>query len=106
MWILWPSFLVGAATSAAVFAMVDPLDIVFFGSLQAASRQQVYAGGFFLFWLMAALSSALSLHLAPTGPLVDEFGDPIRSEEPTSELQSLMRISYAVFCLKKKTTQS
>src|SRR3546814_1085781 len=31
--------------------------------------------------------------------------DPqLRSEEHTSELQSLMRISYAVFCLKKKTT--
>src|SRR3546814_5129747 len=29
---------------------------------------------------------------------------PGRSEEHTSELQSLMRISYAVFCLKKKTT--
>src|SRR3546814_6066900 len=29
---------------------------------------------------------------------------PRRSEEHTSELQSLMRISYAVFCLKKKTT--
>src|SRR3546814_4168711 len=29
---------------------------------------------------------------------------PCRSEEHTSELQSLMRISYAVFCLKKKTT--
>src|SRR3546814_5512097 len=29
---------------------------------------------------------------------------PPRSEEHTSELQSLMRISYAVFCLKKKTT--
>src|SRR3546814_1627819 len=28
-----------------------------------------------------------------------------RSEEHTSELQSLMRISYAVFCLKKKITQ-
>src|SRR3546814_3062285 len=28
-----------------------------------------------------------------------------RSEEHTSELQSLMRISYAVFCLKKKTTE-
>src|SRR3546814_4388364 len=28
---------------------------------------------------------------------------PARSEEHTSELQSLMRISYAVFCLKKKT---
>src|SRR3546814_7365985 len=30
--------------------------------------------------------------------------DGFRSEEHTSELQSLMRISYAVFCLKKKTT--
>src|SRR3546814_974110 len=29
----------------------------------------------------------------------------IRSEEHTSELQSLMRISYAVFCLKKKNKQ-
>src|SRR3546814_7382545 len=29
-----------------------------------------------------------------------------RSEEHTSELQSLMRISYAVFCLKKKTTRT
>src|SRR3546814_3447011 len=33
------------------------------------------------------------------------IGDALlRSEEHTSELQSLMRISYAVFCLKKKTT--
>src|SRR3546814_2162226 len=31
-----------------------------------------------------------------------EHGWPERSEEHTSELQSLMRISYAVFCLKKK----
>src|SRR3546814_6895368 len=32
----------------------------------------------------------------------DIDGDSARSEEHTSELQSLMRISYAVFCLKKK----
>src|SRR3546814_4975098 len=31
-----------------------------------------------------------------------DFGHQARSEEHTSELQSLMRISYAVFCLKKK----
>src|SRR3546814_7631111 len=31
--------------------------------------------------------------------------DVVRSEEHTSELQSLMRISYAVFCLKKKKTE-
>src|SRR3546814_2314956 len=32
------------------------------------------------------------------------IGSLIRSEEHTSELQSLMRISYSVFCLKKKNT--
>src|SRR3546814_3061075 len=37
------------------------------------------------------------------GQLAISFLD-IRSEEHTSELQSLMRISYAVFCLKKKST--
>src|SRR3546814_4740298 len=34
---------------------------------------------------------------------VDNIVEGVRSEEHTSELQSLMRISYAVFCLKKKT---
>src|SRR3546814_5572942 len=38
------------------------------------------------------------------GYTVDE-PDTLRSEEHTSELQSLMRISYAVFCLKKKKTK-
>src|SRR3546814_8441250 len=58
-----------------------------------------------------------SLDDEPTYPDIDLFltsgrhgksrftkknGEPYRSEEHTSELQSLMRISYAVFCLKKK----
>src|SRR3546814_5828983 len=38
------------------------------------------------------------------GPLVRDAVDE-RSEEHTSELQSLMRISYAVFCLKKKNSK-
>src|SRR3546814_5295498 len=37
-------------------------------------------------------------------PLIWLTSEPSRSEEHTSELQSLMRISYAVFCLKKKTS--
>src|SRR3546814_9765361 len=37
-----------------------------------------------------------------TEPLGDALRSAFRSEEHTSELQSLMRISYAVFCLKKK----
>src|SRR3546814_3523603 len=45
----------------------------------------------------------LSALLAQRDPLYREIA---RSEEHTSELQSLMRISYAVFCLKKKNTNA
>src|SRR3546814_8884510 len=38
----------------------------------------------------------------PYAPRQRERPDGVRSEEHTSELQSLMRISYAVFCLNKK----
>src|SRR3546814_10537079 len=41
--------------------------------------------------------------LAAQGPALQRLS--LRSEEHTSELQSLMRISYAVFCLKKKKTK-
>src|SRR3546814_2069139 len=43
-------------------------------------------------WYLPRLEGRVGVYLALTG----------RSEEHTSELQSLMRISYAVFCLKKK----
>src|SRR3546814_7777962 len=43
--------------------------------------------------------------LRKTGETIDDAGlEIMRSEEHTSELQSLMRISYAGFCLKKKNT--
>src|SRR3546814_2569792 len=51
--------------------------------------------------------AAFRLVFAPA-PVCVVFSVVFRSEEHTSELQSLMRISYAVFCLKKKkkrTTQ-
>src|SRR3546814_2898943 len=41
-----------------------------------------------------------------TDPVTGRERGISRSEEHTSELQSLMRISYAVFCLKKKTTNA
>src|SRR3546814_5156479 len=41
----------------------------------------------------------------PQRPGRASSSSPMRSEEHTSELQSLMRISYAVFCLKKKKQQ-
>src|SRR3546814_7697697 len=44
--------------------------------------------------------------LARPDPGIRECPRPCRSEEHTSELQSLMRISYAVFCLKNKNKNS
>src|SRR3546814_2250692 len=44
--------------------------------------------------------------LREVGELAARVGARVRSEEHTSELQSLMRISYAVFCLKKKNKKS
>src|SRR3546814_4380200 len=46
---------------------------------------------------LAAITSSITFSMAPVSKR--------RSEEHTSELQSLMRISYAVFCLKKKKQQ-
>src|SRR3546814_4943581 len=44
--------------------------------------------------------------LQPGGNAQPRDQGGLRSEEHTSELQSLMRISYAVFCLKKKKTRA
>src|SRR3546814_9133686 len=45
---------------------------------------------------------AVTLGEKGVGAPPQNLGEAVRSEEHTSELQSLMRISYAVFCLKKK----
>src|SRR3546814_3144662 len=64
------------------------------------------------FWLdaLGLDASYRATHVTPDGlaGFFDERrADPDwRSEEHTSELQSLMRISYAVFCLKKKNMKS
>src|SRR3546814_6208213 len=49
---------------------------------------------------------ALTLLQAYNDWHIDEWCGSHRSEEHTSELQSLMRISYAVFCLKKKNKKN
>src|SRR3546814_10803824 len=59
-------------------------------------------------WNRRATTSLSPAGRSPSGRWVPPIGvtpavDEVRSEEHTSEIQSLMRISYAVFCLKKKT---
>src|SRR3546814_7449421 len=54
-----------------------------------------------LLFLFVSVTAGDRLCHAARGMALENFA--LRSEEHTSELQSLMRISYAVFCLKKKT---
>src|SRR3546814_5331442 len=78
-------------------------------------RQRLFAGAH-----VNNSEDRAALHMALRAPRVADFRDDgrrvgdgihevrerMRSEEHTSELQSLMRISYAVFCLKKKKTHT
>src|SRR3546814_7513413 len=55
--------------------------------------------------VVAEITDAATLAVRAQLPERDLGRAAVRSEEHTSELQSLMRISYAVFCLKKKKQQ-
>src|SRR3546814_1225436 len=65
-------------------------------------------GTFILGLLVIYIGAALALFALRAGSVREgaPFAPVSRSEEHTSELQSLMRISYAVFCLKKKTNKT
>jgi hypothetical protein len=64
MWILWPAFLVAGVLEMLVFAMVDPHDLHWFGQPVTMSRQGIYTVAFFVFWGIAAASSALTTLLS------------------------------------------
>src|SRR3546814_9067000 len=55
--------------------------------------------------IAGALPADRRRHVAGPDHGVQRLGADLRSEEHTSELQSLMRSSYAVFCLKKKNNK-
>src|SRR3546814_4344127 len=64
-------------------------------------RSSIGAGAFAAITTQALSTDRAEFLRAGSGPRAFQHH---RSEEHTSELQSLMRISYAVFCLKKKKT--
>src|SRR3546814_3874967 len=55
---------------------------------------------------LAKMTVIENMKLGATDQVGERFFSALRSDEHTSELQSLMRISYAVFCLKKKNTHN
>src|SRR3546814_4103016 len=85
------------AIAAAAREGGPPADAIF----AAAMRARRYAGSKDRRAIRGHVYDAV--RLVRSAPPSDEAD---RSEEHTSELQSLMRISYAVFCLKKKTNRT
>src|SRR3546814_1847531 len=69
-------------------------------------RRMVHGGKVYGHTATAARCDSLSVHRGAARDPSPIGRHPGRSEEHTSELQSLMRISYAVFCLKKKKLYS
>src|SRR3546814_6232698 len=69
-----------------------------------------FVRGFMLFSMLANLAEdrqgVAAEPEATVAAAIEKLKADGRSEEHTSELQSLMRISYAVFCLKKKKTHT
>ncbi len=59
MTILWPSFLMAIITVGVVFSMVDPDTLAIPGNTEL-SDVVVYSIGFFVFWLLGALTSGLT----------------------------------------------
>lgn len=66
MWILWPSFLVAIAMDGVLFSSFDPLELSYAGEPLFQNRLAAYTIGFFVFWLFAAGSSALTCYLQST----------------------------------------
>src|SRR3546814_1819489 len=85
----------GIRSSIDATGNVTPMTPSFSGNLSANYTTPLFGGRAFA---SATLSHTSSYYVSGGNRL------KMRSEEHTSELQSLMRISYAVFCLKKKNT--
>ena len=68
MVVVWPAFLAACLLEAAVFAVVDPLELSWGHGPLGWSRQAVYTTAFFLFWAVSLGSSLLAVVLARPGP--------------------------------------
>jgi hypothetical protein len=60
--VLWPSFIIAIVASGAFFSAFDPRDLIPFNMDIDISPVATYSIGFFLFWLLAFLSSSGTLY--------------------------------------------
>src|SRR3546814_5345227 len=83
----------GRVPATALFALPIAYSYPFHFGFANFALSMALALNAYAFWLRLGRQNRIGLRAA--------IFVPLRSEEHTSELQSLMRISYAVFCLKK-----
>ncbi len=70
--ILWPSFIVGGIAEGVFFTLIDPQELYLFGEPVHWSATAVYSVGFFMFWMVAAASSAFTCFLQRSAVEVNE----------------------------------
>src|SRR3546814_3938914 len=99
--VIFLSLLAAAGLRATPGVLILPLEKAFGWERETISLAA--AIGIFLYGLIGPFAAALMQSFGIKRVLLCAL---VRSEEHTSELQSLMRISYAVFCLKKKTNKT
>ncbi len=88
MWIAWPAFLVAGVLEMVVFAFFDPQDLHWFGGQPITwTREAVYTAAFFVFWLVAMASSALTTLLAQSP--FERNRCPVSEEERPDECRKL-----------------
>ncbi len=60
MWIAWPAFMMAGVLEMVVFAVVNPQDLHWYGQPLGLSSEWIYTAAFFVFWVIAMASSALT----------------------------------------------
>src|SRR3546814_10311545 len=95
------------ATAQAVAATAPTSVVDYFISSAPSAAIQLFFAVLVIFFFLAGWTRLRKGTIRRRGSFDGAMQTArVRSEEHTSELQSLMRISYAVFCLKKKKTQN
>src|SRR3546814_5350642 len=93
--IITPALIVGAFVERIRFGAVMAFSLIWLLVVYVPVTHWVWGGGWLAELRVMDYAGGIVVH-------VTAGVSALRSEEHTSELQSLMRISYAVFCLKKK----
>jgi hypothetical protein len=74
--VLWPSFLVAVIVTGLFFSAFDPNDLFPFGKDTGLSRLGIYTIGFFVIWLVTAVSGIGTLYFAITNCLQSKADKP------------------------------